>query len=33
MANVKLNPVLDGVHGMIGDLIFKQYQNRSADGS
>ncbi len=29
MANVKLNPVLDGVHGMIGDLIFKQYQDQT----
>ena len=29
MAQVKLNPVLEGMHGQIGDLVFKQYQDQT----
>src|SRR5947207_1201196 len=29
MASVKLNPVLEGVHGKIGDLVFKQVQGKT----
>lgn len=29
MAKVKLNPVLEQVHGKVGDLIFKKYQDRT----
>ncbi|MBE2222231.1 MAG: hypothetical protein IAF02_11860, partial [Anaerolineae bacterium] len=28
MANVKLNPVLEQIHGQIGDLVFKRYQDK-----
>ena len=29
MASVKLNPVLEGMHGQVGDLVFKRYQDRT----
>jgi hypothetical protein len=29
MAEVKLNPVLEQVHGKIGDLVFRKYQDRT----
>lgn len=28
MARVKLNPVLEQIHGQIGDLVFKRYQDK-----
>jgi hypothetical protein len=27
MASVKLNPVLEGIHGKVGDLVFKRYED------
>lgn len=29
MASVKLNPVLEQLHGKVGDLVFKKYQDRT----
>jgi len=29
MAQVKLNPVLEGLHGQIGDLVFRRFQDQT----